>query len=153
EIRFCFDPSNKKQERPDQLAIVDNGNGMIPPMISYAVRWGGTDREGDRRGFGRFGYGLPSSAVSMARRYTVYSKIAEGDWFKVTVDLDQLAEAVGDPELVEAMLQAKAAKLPDWLLSSNDNLELANARSGTVIVLESLDKLHKTRGWNTTRNL
>src|SRR5687768_3288533 len=64
-IRFRFDADNKSRSKPNQVALCDNGNGMIPEMIGYAVRWGGTDREGDRNGFGRYGYGLPSSAVSL----------------------------------------------------------------------------------------
>src|SRR5262249_5678534 len=56
-IRFGFDPKNKSKKKPDIVALSDNGNGMIPEMISYAVRWGGTDREDDRTGFGRYGYG------------------------------------------------------------------------------------------------
>src|SRR5438876_125285 len=41
-IRFGFEPTNKTQVKPDQVAICDNGNGMITEMIGYAVRWGGT---------------------------------------------------------------------------------------------------------------
>src|SRR5687768_10634862 len=41
-IRFGYEKTNKSQTKPDQIAIRDNGNGMIPEMISYAVRWGGT---------------------------------------------------------------------------------------------------------------
>src|SRR5207302_5353341 len=78
-IRFGFEDANRTRTKPDRLAICDNGNGMIPEMISYAVRWGGTDREGDRKGFGRYGYGLPSSAVSLAKRYVVYSRADGGD--------------------------------------------------------------------------
>src|SRR5437899_9140265 len=43
-IRFGFVQGNENQVKPDTLAVVDDGNGMIPEMISYAVRWGGTDR-------------------------------------------------------------------------------------------------------------
>ncbi len=53
-IRFGFEPTNKSQAKPDFIAVCDNGNGMIPEMLGYAVRWGGTDREGDRNGFAAF---------------------------------------------------------------------------------------------------
>src|SRR5712691_5437570 len=106
-IRFAFESSNKTRAKPDLIAVCDNGNGMIPDMISYAVRWGGTDREGDRNGFGRYGYGLPSSAVSLAKRYTVYSKATGSAWHAVTVDIDELADAAGDIEKTEKLLAAK----------------------------------------------
>jgi hypothetical protein len=148
-IRFGFLPANKTQTKPDFLAVCDNGNGMIPEMLSYAVRWGGTDREGDRRGFGRYGYGLPSSAVSIAKRYSVYSKAKGGKWHAVTVDIDELADAAGDIKKTESLLTPKAASLPAWLKTAPgaDSLELGGLQSGTVIVLEDPDRLRQSSGW------
>lgn len=149
-IRFGFATSTRSRVKPDQIAIIDNGNGMIPEMISYAVRWGGTDREGDRKGFGRYGYGLPSSAVSMAKRYTVYSKITGAGWHAVTVDIDELAAAASDIKKTEALLTAKPAELPSWVLEGakeQDKLDVSRLESGTVIVLEDLDRLRRLSGW------
>src|ERR1039458_990041 len=72
------------------IAVVDNGHGMEPEMIRAAVMWGGTHRHGDRSGLGRFGFGLPSAAVSITRRFEVYSKTKTGDWSRVCVDLDDV---------------------------------------------------------------
>ena len=152
-IHFGFLANNKSQKKPDQLAICDNGNGMIPEMISYAVRWGGTDREGDRKGFGRYGYGLPSSAVSLAKRYTVYSKPAEGEWHAVTVDIDQLAKFAGDIQATEEALAPKKQKLPKWVLEIEEPLRVSALESGTVIVLDELDRLRNLPGWITIDKL
>jgi hypothetical protein len=149
-IRFGFEPSSKSHLKPDRVAVCDDGNGMIPEMISYAVRWGGTDREGDRKGFGRYGYGLPSSAVSLAKRYSVYSKTSEDDWHAVTVDIDALAGASGDLQATEKLLTARPADLPAWLSKAakgNDSLDLARTNSGTVILFEDLDRLRSLNGW------
>lgn len=146
-IHFGFNPDNKTRVRPDAVAICDNGNGMIPEMISYAVRWGGTDREGDRKGFGRYGYGLPSSAVSIAKRYTVYSKAPGGEWNAVTVDIDQLADAAGDLSTTEKLLAAKKAKLPKWVQEIEEPIKVPALDSGTVVVLEELDRLRSLGGW------
>lgn len=154
-VRFHFDSANKGKAKPDQIAICDNGNGMIPEMIGFAVRWGGTDREGDRKGLGRYGYGLPSSAVSIAKRYTVYSKTANTDWHAVTVDIDDLAAAAGDIGKTEEMLTAKPAKLPKWLRDAKDDggPDLSSLNSGTVIVFEEMDRLRRTAGWITAGSL
>lgn len=144
-IRFKED--KKEKGKPEQIAVIDNGNGMIPDMISFAVRWGGTDRENDRHGFGRYGYGLPSSAVSMAKRYTVYSKVKGDEWHAVTVDLDALANAAGDPEETERLLEAKPASPPKWVIQSEDQIDVSNLDSGTIIVLEELDRLRRLKGW------
>lgn len=148
-LRFGFDKSNKSQAKPDLIAICDNGNGMIPEMIGYAVRWGGTDREGDRSGFGRYGYGLPSSAVSMAKAYTVYSKANGGDWHAVKVSIEALAEAANDIEKTQKLLTAQPAKLPEWLTQApaTHGHDLSALKSGTVIVLEDLDRLKNLSGW------
>src|SRR5579859_600232 len=75
--------SNKK---PLQLAVVDNGHGMEPDMIRMAVMWGGTHRENDRAGLGRYGYGLPCSSVSLGRRFTVISQVSGGSLNAVCLD-------------------------------------------------------------------
>lgn len=152
-VRLGFDAGNKSQAKPDMLAICDDGNGMIPEMISYAVRWGGTDREDDRTGFGRYGYGLPSSAVSMAKCYTVYSKTPESGWHAVTVDLDALSHAASDANKTEKLLSPNAVVLPSWLLNSEDKLDLSKLKSGTVVLLEDVDRLRKQAGWVTAKIL
>jgi hypothetical protein len=155
-IRFGFSKSNKSDAKPDYVAIIDNGNGMIREMISYAVRWGGTDREGNRRGFGRYGYGLPSSAVSIAKRYTVYSKVSGSPWHAVTVDIDELAAAANDIKKTEALLTARPAEVPEWVCSGakgEDTLDVKNLQSGTVVVLEDLDRLRRMGGWIKAESL
>ncbi len=146
-FRFGYAPETKTHVKPDYIAIIDDGNGMIPEMISYAVRWGGTDREDNRAGFGRYGYGLPSSLISLARRYTVYSKVPGGQWHAVTVDVGQLVAATGDIEKTEAILSARPASLPEWVIEAEDKIDLRSADSGTVIVLEDIDRLRNEPGW------
>src|SRR5262245_57917810 len=89
-VVFGFEGSSEK--KPDRLAVIDDGHGMDDLMIRLAVLWGGTHRENDRTGFGRYGYGLPSASVSQGTRFTVYSKPADGKWHRVTVDLDDIKD-------------------------------------------------------------
>lgn len=149
-IRLKISGDRKASSKPEQIAIIDNGNGMIPEMLSYAVRWGGTDREGDRTGFGRYGYGLPSSAVALAKRYTVYGKPLGGMWQSVTVDIEELAAAANDIKKTEEILTAKPAEIPAWIqdgAKEDDNLDVASLTSGVIIVLENPDRLHRMSGW------
>lgn len=148
QVRTGFKEKAKSTAKnPDYIAVVDDGNGMIPEMISYAVRWGGSDRIGDRSGFGRFGYGLPSSCVSIASVYTVYSKIKGGEWHAVHVDLKQLGECGQDTERTEELLRATPASLPKWLHTENQGITVDEMESGTVVVLEDMDRLRDTVGW------
>jgi hypothetical protein len=120
---------------------------MIPEMLTYAVMWGGTDRENDRKGFGRYGYGLPSSAVALAKRYSVYSKPKDGEWHVVTVDIEELALAAGDPVKTQNLLQARPASVPAWIVEGSSAIPVDQLESGTVIVLEDLDRLRRMEGW------
>ncbi|WP_353843298.1 ATP-binding protein [Mesorhizobium sp.] len=89
---------------------------MAPEMLRLAMMWGGTHRENDRAGLGRYGYGLPSSAVSIGRRFTIVSKVAGGQLFAVTLDLDALdagkyRNSAGDV----ALPSARRARLPAFI--------------------------------------
>jgi hypothetical protein len=150
-IRFGYAKGNKTEVKPDMIAVIDNGVGMIPPMIGYAVRWGGTDREGDRKGFGRYGYGLPSSAVSFCKTYTAYSKVRGGKWYAVRVDTDELAAAASDREKTERLLQPRKEEPPSWAIEKSEHFDPSTFESGTVIVHDNLDRLG--RGWAKTATI
>lgn len=153
-VDIRMDGVNWKVERskPTQIAVVDNGIGMIEPMIRHAVRWGGTDRENSRQGFGRYGYGLPSAAVSLAKRYSVYSKTAGDTWHVVNVDLEELSKAASDVEKIDELLKPKPIEPPQWLRNGG-SINVDTLKSGTIVVLEDLDRLHSMSGWITAKSL
>jgi hypothetical protein len=153
EIVFGDLVSKRGGKQIRRLALVDNGVGMIPEMISYAVRWGGTDREDDRHGFGRYGYGLPSSAVSMAKLYSVYSKAPGGEWHRVTVDIYDLASVARDVDEVNARLKPVQAAPPEWVVAAAEHVDLKAADSGTVVTLDDLDRLRDLSGWKTAKSI
>ena len=140
-VRFGYAKDNKTKVKPDMIALVDDGVGMVPEMIGYAVRWGGTDREDDRHGFGRYGYGLPSSAVSFCKAYTVYSKVSGGDWHAVHVDVDALAAVASDIEATNKLLEPKSEVPPSWVMKKADHYNPTKFESGTIVVHEDLDRI------------
>lgn len=115
-------------KKPMQLAVVDNGHGMNPDMIRVALMWGGTHRENDRNGLGRYGYGLPCSSVSLGRRVTVISQVSGGGLFGVELDLDAITsghytDRIGDivmptprpAEFPSFVADHNCFGLPNWL--------------------------------------
>ena len=149
DVLFGYDgtASNKK---PVQLAIVDNGHGMEPEMIRMAVMWGGTHRENDRSGLGRYGYGLPCSSVSLGRRFTVISQVSDGGLHAVCLDLDgitagQYADAQGEIIVPEA----RGCSLPSFVADHIAEAYPKGWISGTVILIEKLDRLE----WSTAQGL
>lgn len=121
------------------IAIIDDGHGMEPDMIRAAVVWGGTHRHNDRKSFGRFGFGLPSASVSMAKRYEVYSRTDGFGWHKVTIDLPEICAGTTRNEqgIVVAPL-ARSAELPQYVKQFLGKREL---KQGTVIHIDNPDRL------------
>ena len=141
DIVFGYDRGNKK---PARLALIDDGHGMSPRMLRAAVLWGGTHRENDRTGFGRFGYGLPSACVSQGRSFTVYSRHEQGDWFSVTVDLDEIAagEYTNEHGLI-VVPEAVSSVLPDFVSEAVESQADLATFTGTVVLIDQLDKIDK----------
>jgi hypothetical protein len=149
DVLFGYEGS-ASSKKPMQLAVVDNGHGMEPAMIRMAVMWGGTHRENDRTGLGRYGYGLPCSSVSLGRRFTVISRVSGGDLHAVELDLDAITagdytDGAGDIVVPEP----RAATLPDFVADHIAQAYPEGWLSGTVILIDKLDRLE----WATTQGL
>jgi hypothetical protein len=140
--------------RPIQLAVVDDGHGMGPGMLRLAMMWGGTHRENDRSGLGRFGYGLPCATVSMGRRFTIYSKVRGGKVYAVCLDLDLLDAGAYLNEASDLSIPpARPAALPAFVSEAIAREHPCGWRSGTVVVIDKLDRLHWATAGGLRRNL
>lgn len=129
--------STKKLNDGGMIAVADNGHGMKPEVIRLSVMWGGTHRHDSRTGFGRYGFGLPSAAAAIARRFTVYSRTAGEPWHRVHIDIDAVADhQFTDEDGIVVTPPAEPADLPAWVTDTTGPLN-----SGTVIVLDGLDRL------------
>ena len=106
---------NKIQE----IVVYDDGHGMVKDMLSVAVTWGGTHRQGSRKGFGKYGYGLPSASLSLAKKYTIYSKVKGGDWHKIIFDITKL-ETTDKPSLDDIRSIPEKCDLPKFIKSFED---------------------------------
>ena len=140
--------------KPVQLAVVDDGHGMGPEMMRFAMMWGGTHRENDRAGLGRFGYGLPCATVSMGRRFTIYSKLKRGRLYAVTLDLDLLEDGGHEEGGEEITIPgAELATLPPYLREAIKRTYPDGWKSGTIVLVEKLDRLDWTTAIGLRRNL
>lgn len=149
DVLFGYDGTSSNR-KPTQLAILDNGHGMEPDMMRMAVMWGGTHRENDRVGLGRYGYGLPCAAVSLGRRFSIFSKTAMSEMHRVTVDLDALAQGdYNDASGEIAVPPAVESSLPHFVDDFLREHCAGDWFQGTVILVEKLDRLE----WSTTQGL
>lgn len=144
----------RQRTRPVQLAIVDDGHGMSPAMMRFAMMWGGTHRENDRDGLGRFGFGLPCATVSLGRRFTIYSKLRNGKVYAACLDLDLLdAGAYHDQTSGLSIPAARPEALPAFASEAVDRLHPEGWKSGTIIVVDKLDRLQWATASAIRRNL
>jgi Histidine kinase-, DNA gyrase B-, and HSP90-like ATPase len=140
-VTFGYGPGS--DAKPESIAIVDNGHGMDPEMVRLSVIWGGTHRENDRTGFGRYGYGLPSSCVSQGRSFTVFSHVEGAELQSVTLDLDDITDGkLSDGSGRIVVPKAKPAELPKWLSKEiRERFGSDGFSHGTVVLIEKLDEL------------
>jgi hypothetical protein len=151
KVHVVFGFEGDSEKKPDRLAVIDDGHGMDDLMIRLGVLWGGTHREDDRTGFGRYGYGLPSASVSQGKRFTVYSKPADAKWHKVTVDLDEIkAGKYTNKDGRIVIPPASSAALPSWLEAYlKKHFGHGGLEHGTIVEIEKVDRL----SWKTAASL
>ena len=136
----------KSKAKPAQIAVIDDGHGMLPEMIRHAMRWGGTNREGSITGFGRFGFGLPASCVSIGKSFTVYSKLEGQPIFMVSVDLDDIEQSTVNYEIGNPV----EADIPEFIKVYLDG---RSWESGTIVVVDKLDRLKFSTSKKLTHDL
>ena len=155
EIHIAFGYERANASKMTSLAVIDDGHGMVPEMIRLAAAWGGTHRQDERSGFGRFGFGLPSASVNQAKRFTIYSIIEGGAWHSVTVDLEEIAEGKHTDERGKVLVPpVKQAQPPDWVNTYiQKNVSSGELRHGTVVLWEKLDRITWSTTTGMTKNL
>ena len=78
-VDILFDTRNQQGGKAVKaVAFIDNGSGMLPDMVRYALSWGGGTHLEDHAFMGRFGFGLPNASINQARRVEVLSHLLTG---------------------------------------------------------------------------
>lgn len=121
-----------ERERSLSIAVLDNGLGMKRGVLRNALKFGGSTRFNNRSGLGRFGMGLPNSALSQSKRLEVYSWQEHARPFFTHIDVDEIASE----KMTEVPVPVRKS-LPDWF---GDQIEA----NGTLVIWRKCDRLtHK----------
>lgn len=125
-------PSYKVQ----QIAVLDNGEGMEPSDLGNCLSLGWGTRLNSRSGLGRFGFGLKGASISQARRIEVYSWRNER-CYRTYLDLDEVEDQQRDllPPIEKCDLSPQYRRHFSRYIGS----------SGTLVVWDRLDKIDFTR--------
>ena len=141
DIRIFARDTQDGDERSVVVGVLDNGKGMSPTTLGSALQFGGSDRFGDRSGFGRFGMGLPNSSVSQTRRLEVYSWQRPDHVLYTYLDVDEVAS--GRLRGIPAPIRRS---LPSWL-------GFKARQSGTLVLWTRCDRLRRYRPDTLARRL
>lgn len=135
--------------KPEFIAVIDDGHGMSPTMLRLSAVWGAGHHEDDRTGFGKYGYGLPSACVSMGKRFTIYSKLASGVWYKAYVDLTEIESGAFKRGQRVVVREAVPEDPPAALAAYIHRHFKSGLQSGTIVFVDKLDRLT----WKTTKTV
>lgn len=113
------------------ISILDDGFGMDENKMYEAIKLG-SDTEKDQSELGRFGMGLVTASISMARRIEVLSKQEGGILHKVVLDLDYIVNTNKWETQVSEV-------------TPTDILLFGDSDHGTLVRILKVDKLDGTK--------
>ncbi|HDX9508666.1 TPA: ATP-binding protein [Bacillus cereus] len=117
------------------IRIEDDGIGMSEKELIQAMKIGSHNplTKRGRTSLGRFGMGLKTAAFSIGKRLTVRSKVTEGMTFTRCWDLDYIEKTNNWSLLMQPFND-----------TSTKNLGEIQGQSGTVVLIENLDRIINT---------
>lgn len=126
----------QQREKVSSIAFIDDGSGMVPDMIRYALSWGGGTHFEHSEVIGKFGFGLPNASINQTRRVEVYSRISKSEKFAMTyLDMDEFAKFG-----LQSVPKPRQARLPDFVQRYLD-VQDWDLASGTIVVWVRPDRL------------
>ena len=127
-----------------QIAVADNGIGMTEDELWNSLIMGEGTRH-EAKGIGKYGMGLPHSSMSQCRHVTVYSWKSPDSVLSVEMDLD------GTTGQGLSVKKPQKSMIPEiWLKHSK---HLKNAKSGTLVIWNKLDRIQWKKAKTLTKNL
>ena len=158
EIRVYFRQTGKQPNQRIDALVYDNGKGMAPHVLKVAMAFGGSMVFENRSGIGRYGMGMKTAALNLARSVDVYSWQEPGAYYSMTLDVDEIGRdrnnmiELPDPQLSDALPTEITEMLTNamvWPAAVNQTMiaehpdDLADmlGRSGTVVYMPNCDRL------------
>ena len=126
----------------EQIAVLDDGNGMNPETLRRSLRFGDGSRPPMSTGIGKFGMGLPNSSLSQCKKIEAYSWQNSSTPRYICIELDEILKSSSIIEVPKPKLQ-KVPKI--WKKASGHFSE----KSGTLIIWSELDRC----SWSTSRSI
>lgn len=136
----------KTRRRVEQIAVLDNGEGMTADVLRMALQFGNGMRlnPAAQNGMGKFGMGLPSSSISQCTRVDVWTwqDGVEGA-IHTCLDLFDIRE-----RKITSVPIPEAKPIPDVWLRLGEKW----GSSGTLVVWSNLDRCRWSRASSLFNN-
>lgn len=122
--------------RVSALGVLDNGSGMSPETLVQALRFGGRIDSRSPQAIGKYGMGLPTSSVSQAKRFDVWTwEDGMANLSHSYIDIDEIENngllTVPEPD---------AEPIPsEWMQMVSEAEDYAG--SGTLVVWTKIDRI------------
>lgn len=136
DIIFEHSKSERGKDLVTSIAFIDDGSGMLPKMIQYALSLGGGTHFDEPEFIGKFGFGLPNASINQTKRVEVYSKVNNSkDLMRAALDVNEVKQ-----HGLQTVQPAEKAELPEFVQKylRKNNL---NSEHGTVVVWVQPDRL------------
>lgn len=136
DVIFEHSKSQRGKDLVTSIAFIDDGSGMLPKMIQYALSLGGGTHFDDPEFIGKFGFGLPNASINQTKRVEVYSKISSTeDLMRAALDVNEVKQ-----HALQTVLPAEKAELPEFVKKHLRKNKL-DFDHGTVVVWVQPDRL------------
>ncbi|WP_433577886.1 ATP-binding protein [Nocardia brasiliensis] len=146
EVFACESPikvNTRTSHRVDEIAVLDNGDGMNPEQLRRALKYGDGHGAHPNR-IGRFGMGLPNSSMSQCTRLDVWSWTnGPGNAMHTYLDLSDIENGV-----IYDVPEPTHDPVPDYWRDLSEGL----SDTGTLVVWTQLDKVNWHGAGATLKN-
>lgn len=127
----------------NEIIIADDGKGMGQSILPEAIKLGSMIEKDVATDLGKFGMGLVTASLSIARQTIILTKTSDGDLMKAINDVD---EVIRTNQFVSYLGKASLEDLAVF------NELLPEATSGTVVILRKCDGLQNKTNMATYGN-
>jgi len=137
-IHVVFEHKTSKQRRDlvTSIAFIDDGSGMLPKMIQYALTLGGGTHFDEPDFIGKFAFGLPNASINQTLRVEVYSRTKKADdIMRAVLDVNEVKQ-----HGLQTVFPPEKAELPKFVREYLKRTKF-NFDHGTVVVWQAPDRL------------
>jgi hypothetical protein len=127
------------------LYITDNGHGMSSEALALNMKFpsSSVDRLRDKTDLGRFGLGLKTASFSQTRKFTVISKVENGEYSGRTWDVDYLKRSGKWRVIVNTSAEIQVILANYGKCTTEFANEFENFEPRTLIIWQGLCKFEK----------